>query len=341
MTGESEHRRSLSQFIQEGGIPATDHFYLYSPGAFKGMVHCVGNETYLNRNLACGPIARIRRKLFFEYGLGRLPVVLPPAQKKEPLFWGRLTGDIRLQSVTALFGALSRRSADAEDTVVVVGATDDSFGSEYARRIPEGVQQVFALNCETQHPKLHWYPYGRDYKGEGSFNILPKPERKNLVYCNFSPATHPDRKRTLELLVGKEFVHTVNFSGYGEYTGYPMSNREFLEQLSDHTFSVCPRGTGFDTYRIWDSLHLGVIPIVVKEAEFHTNLEKLPVLLLDSVEQFGDLTEPFLQRTYREMMDQEYDFSPLSAAWWHRRFRGVDGTGTPTQRALRPEGSTV
>ena len=48
---------------------------------------------------------------------------------------------------------------------------------------------------------------------------------------------------------------------------------------------------------MWDSMYLGTIPIVVREAEFHRELEDLPILFLDSYDAFSELTVDFLEQT--------------------------------------------
>lgn len=307
-------KMKLSDFIQSPGIPRQDSFYLSNQDVFGGCPNAVVNSVYLNRSVPCGLVEKIRRKAFYDYGIGTVPVNRSTAQGAVS-FWGRYDGDINLESVKALFRSISK-SPDADAHVIIVGQTDDAFDEEYAALIPGNVKTVFALNCNVDHPKVHWYPIGRDTNGTHGFDISPKADKQNLVYCNFSPATHPARYQVLKLLDGKDFINMTQIEGYGHYTGYPMSNEEFLGQLNDHAFCICPRGAGFDTYRVWDSLHLGVIPITVREAFYHRYLDDLPILFLDSVEEFGDLTAGYLEKKYGEMLDTEYDFGILTATYW-------------------------
>lgn len=311
---------TLQRFIETGGVPAEEAFYLYHPQAFSGPFDCVADKAYLNRNVPCGLAAKLRRKAHYDFGLGPLPVRRPDGGERV-LFWGRSDGAMRLASLPSFFRQLGRWPGTG--FTVVVGMSDDTFGDAEAALVPANVDRVFAMNADTAHGKVRWYPLGRDYKGLAHFGLRPRPDKQKLAYCNFSPSTHPDRRRILELLKGKPFVERVQIDGYGEYSGYPLTSREFLGQLNDHAFAICPRGAGFDTYRLWDCLHLGVIPITVKEAAFQREMENLPVLFLDSPEHFGDLTAAFLEQRRREMCATEYDFSPLTAACWRDRFQHV------------------
>ena len=38
---------------------------------------------------------------------------------------------------------------------------------------------------------------------------------------------------------------------------------EYLNELSKYRFCLCLRGNGIDTHRFWESLYLGVIPVIL------------------------------------------------------------------------------
>ncbi len=315
---------TLGQFIDSGGIPAEEAFFLYHPQVFGGLHDGVVQAAYLNRNIACGFPFRLRRKLMLDHGVGRMPVRRPPGNGRR-LFWGQLDGAMRRECLGPFFRTVAAFPGTGYE--VVVGMSDDTFGDREAALIPGNVERVFAMNVDTRHPKVATYPLGRDFMGRAHFGIRPKREKRRMAYSNFSLSTHPDRGRVLELLRDKPFVDTVRIWGYGEYNGYPMTNQAFLEALNDYAFCVCPRGAGYDTYRLWDSLHLGVIPIVVREAVFHDLLAGLPVLFLDALEQFADLTEPYLEKVRSEMLRTEYNFSTLAAGCWKERLAPAPSNG--------------
>lgn len=310
-------KMTLSKFIKSGGIPPDDMFYLYHPQVFDGMQDCASNKAFLNRTFEGGALTRLLRKLYYERGIGQIPVDASSFEA-ELLFWGVYDHGIMLPSIRSMFDQLGRKSSRKH--VVVVGATDDSFSKSYVPLIPKQVEKVFVLNCVVDHSKVEWYPLGRDGTGADCFKLAPRSVKRLKAYCNFSPDTHPDRGAILNMVEDRSFVTYVDVKGYGLYTGYPLSNIEFLEQLNAHAFCICPRGAGFDTFRLWDSLHLGVVPIVVKESAFHDNLVDLPILFLDSVDDFATLNKSFLRKQYEKMLETEYDFSVLTANYWRERF---------------------
>lgn len=99
--------------------------------------------------------------------------------------------------------------------------------------------------------------------------MTPSVEKDCLVYCNFSVDTHPIRPQVFKALEGQDFVH---FKHMRQFLDYDLPHEVFYSELARAKFSVAPRGNGIETFRMWDSLYLGTIPIVVSEALFHQQL---------------------------------------------------------------------
>ena len=108
----------------------------------------------------------------------------------------------------------------------------------------------------------------------------------------------------------------AKFDHMGKFLKYSISREEFYEKLLLSKFAVCPRGNAIDTFRLWDCLYLGVIPIVVKEAIFHEMLIDLPILFIDKPEDFGLLTESRLEEVYLNMLETEWNYEKLRLSFW-------------------------
>ena len=65
-------------------------------------------------------------------------------------------------------------------------------------------------------------------------------------------------------------------------TKYFDSTKEYYENLNSYMFAICPEGNGVDTHRIWESLILKVMPVVVLNS-FTKNLKNnsVPCLYLN------------------------------------------------------------
>lgn len=74
-------------------------------------------------------------------------------------------------------------------------------------------------------------------------------------------------------------VHCLERAGFQEY----------CTTLSTCLFSTCPMGEGFDTYRFWESLMVGTIPIVKDHPFYETLLEYYPNLPIIRLKAWDDL----------------------------------------------------
>ena len=115
---------------------------------------------------------------------------------------------------------------------------------------------------------------------------------------------------------------------YGKYRG-----EKFQEQMRSSKFVLIVSGLGYDTYRFWETLYSGAIPIVLR----HTGAgglmrtygwsedkkHKLPVLWVDS---FEEITMELLDREYNKIIhrcnspDHGYDFNMLTTSYWISKF---------------------
>jgi len=132
-------------------------------------------------------------------------------------------------------------------------------------------------------------------------------ELKNLVYMNINISTYP---------VERQYVYN-KFCKYDWVTIGKMaitvdSLMKFFEDIYNHKFCLCPRGNGLDTHRLWESLYLKTIPIVI----YHDNykdMTDLPILFINS---WDEITKEFLEQKYIEMCNKEYNMDKLKISWW-------------------------
>lgn len=69
-----------------------------------------------------------------------------------------------------------------------------------------------------------------------------------------------------------------------------------------HRFVLCPHGDGLDTYRVWEVLALGSIPIV-KRSTLDAMYDDLPVVIVND---WTDITEPNLQHWMASLHTRKY-----------------------------------
>ena len=200
---------------------------------------------------------------------------------------------------------------------ILIGKGDYAVEQELVERTPENVDRIFVNNLNSNDSRFHYLPMGRDFRSVDVFKKRrPNEDKKTLCYCNFSVNTHPVRQQVLETVKDKPFIVKQHL---GNFLNYSISREEFFDALEGSKFCICPRGNAYDTFRMWDSLYSGTIPIVVREATYHKLLEDLPIMFLDSYDDFKNLEAETLESSYCKMLDTKFDFSKLTTSYWLRQ----------------------
>ena len=124
------------------------------------------------------------------------------------------------------------------------------------------------------------------------------------VLCCFIAGTDDRRRRTgfnrrkIEYELHKKGIYNLPF----------VRKHSYWKALLDHKFIISPEGNGIDCHRHYEALMAGCIPIVEDNPLIREKYRGCPMLYTKS---FKEISEPFLQKVYAEMLDQTYDFSCL------------------------------
>ena len=104
-------------------------------------------------------------------------------------------------------------------------------------------------------------------------------------------------------------------------------------------FVLCPSGLGWDSYRLWESLSLGAIPIVEDSPGWIRVLDELPVLIVKS---FEDVTPQLLETEYERIMKNlpKFNFKRLTRQWWIDHVRSLVPQTTDSSTADAAEQDT-
>lgn len=158
-------------------------------------------------------------------------------------------------------------------------------------------------------------PFGRGAPlAEDISKVDTRKERNKLLYVNFRYQTYQSERKPLWDMFQKENYKWVTIGSID--TNYDVFGT-YLNSLVQHKFSLCPRGNGIDTHRLWESLYCRTIPIVKRHIANRT-FEDLPILFVDD---WSQITEDFLHNEYERMKTIKWNYSKLSASWWGKQFR--------------------
>jgi hypothetical protein len=198
--------------------------------------------------------------------------------------------------------------------IIILDKTDKMLDKDII--IPNNIKYIYSNNINYDHNKIKFIPMGRDFRSISNY-IIPNlnHERTILCYCNYSLNTHKIRKKIFYLLKDKKFI---KFENMGRFLNYSITRDKFFERLINSKFTICPRGNAYDTFRFYDSIYSGSIPIVIREA-YHNNkcFDNIPILFLKNVKCYKNLTKDFLNKKYRELSPMISNYYPgLDFNWW-------------------------
>lgn len=208
----------------------------------------------------------------------------------------------------------------------------------------------YTTNIEEHHPKMVAIPLGiliesnlmhAPYIFE-AYTELEKNRRKslldetndnnlgrpNLILVNFStdnpiksqwrkaPRDHFCAFPEATCTSGGFFDNRYKDEQSGVKKSWESQAKDTYLVWGQHKYTVCPRGEKLDSFRVWESLYIGSIPIIMHstndESIFNTfgtfNYEELPVLFVDN---FEDVTIELLEylwkhRFYNMMKNLEW-----------------------------------
>lgn len=189
------------------------------------------------------------------------------------------------------------------------------------RSIPGNVR-IFCHSVIKDHPSLNMYPLGRDYKGKNyDITKFEISEKTQLCYLNCSvPPIEIHwygriREHIYLGLKDKDFVVCENVSTHSPARHDHNNFMNYFAKLASSKFMIAPRGCGIDTYRLWDSIYLGCIPIVVKY-DGYKQFEDLPILFIDRWQNYLELTEEQLEKVWDEFQDKDFNYEKLKTSYW-------------------------
>ena len=177
------------------------------------------------------------------------------------------------------------------------------------------VKGVVATNHTVfAHPKIISLPLGID-DGEDILEAVReagRPAKVRELLLNNSGWGH--RRQINERVI-------ANFGGRLE-NSYGLPRLAYFQAIAASRFVLCPSGMGWDTYRVWETLALGAIPVVESSAGWDTVLDDLPALVVGD---FHQVTPLRLARAYPEILSgyRRFDYGKLTKPWWASRIKAL------------------
>lgn len=205
-----------------------------------------------------------------------------------------------------------------KDLVIITHNGDTNIDGSF--RLPANVVKWHAQNVDVENSRIESIPIGIendrwmqkvDKKRIMAEKLKEKKVFKNLVYMNFSIKTNPCwRKAVYDSLKEKPFV-TTRMGENGSYF------EQYIDNVYNHKYVVCPRGNGLDTHRFWETLYMGSVPIVVRNINnwFYNDL---PVLYVND---WSEITGDLLIDKWCEFKDMDWNREKLTFKYWENKIK--------------------
>ena len=184
---------------------------------------------------------------------------------------------------------------------------------------------------------INWFAQNVSFRTKSNKNIFPLPiglenknyfkngivshftsinfgqiRKQNKVLCSFNLSTNKNRVDVLDKIKLNKDIDYQRFSNHKKY----------IQQVSRYKFNICPFGNGLDTHRIWESLMVNTVPIVLKH-DFYNNFSDygIPLLQLDSWEDLKNLNSKEIEKIYDnfDISNRQKDF--LEFDFWFKNIK--------------------
>ena len=179
---------------------------------------------------------------------------------------------------------------------------------------------VFTTQHQTySHPKVHSVPLGVSPRTKYKIpNAIKHPltKRTQLLMINDNGWRH--RALITQQIKDKFASLRPDLPPLqNTYSNKTNSVQNYVDELRRSKYLLTPSGLGWDCYRIWEALYLGVVPIIELYDRpidaWRKTLATFPVLWVNHYE---DITPDFLESEYVRIAAQSYDYRPLTKQWW-------------------------
>ena len=210
-----------------------------------------------------------------------------------------VSGVDQLDDLLDRFASLKGR----QDLVLIVHNGDRVPAADVLGEWATRVRQVFCVNVLDDIDGVTPIPIGlenawRNRNGRLRYYLdrLKRPVKADdydhVVVSSFSVDTNRAKREPVAALLAS--------SRHG-HQGMVWKSGEFRDVISRSLFVICPPGNGADTHRTWESLYLGAIPVVERASLAPSLTDHLPIFVVDSYEEFLDLSDDELRATYVTM----------------------------------------
>ncbi len=197
---------------------------------------------------------------------------------------------------------------------IIFTAFEDTPLDDYVwYQIPKNVISINAANGVKCAGKVKPFPHGIErimYQGYDHHQILlekmEEPVVPNKLLFVAHRADTGDRASLGAMFADKPWA-TVTHLPYEDY----------LQEMRNHKFVLCPPGNGIESARNWETLYMRRVPILIKHPFLEELYKDLPALF---VKDYSQVTEEFLKENeHLYEKAQTFDMQLVDLGYWFNK----------------------
>jgi hypothetical protein len=132
------------------------------------------------------------------------------------------------------------------------------------------------------------------------------------LYANFS--LHHNKKVRADL---NEYLRRTRYIVRQTTPSMTSSGRvAYLRQLRESPMVLCPEGNGVDTHRLWETLYMGGIPVMLENPALDDLVEGLPVIRLRAWEELDNMSA--IEELWDAAVHRSWNQDRLLRSYWQR-----------------------
>jgi hypothetical protein len=202
--------------------------------------------------------------------------------------------------------------------VLITHNGDVNIGNPCSK--PKNIVRWYTQNLNSICPFVYSIPIGlennrwfkKERKKEKMIIKSEQPKQfKNLLYLNYNINTNPmERTAPYNLLCDQSWVTArkgANGSAFDDY----------LDNIYNHKFVLCPEGNGLDTHRTWETLYMNSIPIEKRNIN-NQFYKELPICFVND---WIEITAEFLESEYIRIKSKEWKMEMLTFEYWKNKIK--------------------
>jgi hypothetical protein len=196
--------------------------------------------------------------------------------------------------------------------VVISGNSDHNF--YHKPKVPTNIKLLLLQNCAVSDKLIKTLPIGLENKRTGRYSSL-RNFSQSISREVFNPKilvppmsnTNPIRRTVIK--------NAEKFPEIFDVKTQYLHEKNYFSLIQRYQFLLCLEGNGFENHRIWESLYLGIFPVMLK-SNWSISLKylNLPILLVDDID---EITKEMLQKFWQTNLEFDPKSKPqLWLGYW-------------------------